>query len=207
MRFVLFRSLHIIFNITRFIEELRETGRSRIPVFHCVSFCARCVCPEGQKRHWDICSRIVFRTHVFTCTNCGTPSCCSKQKPLVMAHRAFSRITISRRCRHDTRYVYAYRRAEAIFRSNMIIKSNGIRNSLGARILSTKPSLSLPPSVFYFHPVPPRRPPCRLLRSTHVLPGIRQGMHFILFSLFLSLLLLFFLGPSALTPAFTSGRE
>lgn len=53
----------------------------------------------------------------------------------------FSRITISRRCRHDTRYAHAFYRAKAIFRSNMIIKSNGIRNSSGARILSTNSPL------------------------------------------------------------------
>lgn len=55
------------------------------------------------------------------------------------------------------RYVHALRRAKAIFRSNMIIKSNGIRNCSGARILSTNP---LPPLRFLLHPVPLCRSAC-----------------------------------------------
>lgn len=91
----------------------------------------------------------------------------------------FSRITISRRCRHDTRYAHAFHRAKAIFRSNMIIKSNGIRNSSAARILSTSfPSFNL---------VSPRCPPCRLLRSTHVFARMGQGMRFAILSSFYSL--------------------
>lgn len=81
-------------------------------------------------------------SHACTRTNCGTPPRCpQKQKPLVTARRGLSRITISRRRRHDARTgVYMRsRRAKAIFRSNMIIKSNGIRNSSGARVLSTEP--------------------------------------------------------------------
>lgn len=102
----------------------------------------------------------------------------------------YSRITISRRCRHDTRYVHAFHHAKAIFRSNMIIKSNGIRNSSGAQILHRPIPLS--PAAFYFLLSLPSSYsqclPCRLLRSTHVFPGIRQGMHF-------SLPLSFFFSP------------
>lgn len=94
----------------------------------------------------------------------------------------FSRITISRRCRHDTRYVHAFRREKAIFRSNMIIKSNGIRNSSGGSI---DQSLLSPPPRPLFTSILPSALPCRLLRSTHVFPGIRQGMHFTLFPFFL----------------------
>lgn len=89
----------------------------------------------------------------------------------------FSRITISRRCRHDTRCAHAFHRAKAIFRSNMIIKSNGIRNSSAARILSTSSSPLFTPS----------HPPCRLLRSTHVFARMGQGMRFALHSSFSSL--------------------
>lgn len=92
----------------------------------------------------------------------------------------FSRITISRRCRHDTRYAHAFHRAEAIFRSNMIIKSkSGIRNSSEARILSASS--------------PPLCQPCRLLRSIRVFARMGQGMRFaVLFFFSLPLLSLSF---------------
>lgn len=65
-----------------------------------------------------------------------------------------------------------------------------------------------PPFCFLLHP---RCLPCRLLRSTHVFPGIGQGMRFaILFGFFppfFIFLFYFSFSPSALTPASTSGRN
>lgn len=122
-------------------------------------------------------------------TNCGTPSRCLRDKSRWSWYCWFSRITISRRCRHDTRYVHAFRRVKAIFRSNMIIKSNRIRNSSGVRILSTNPLI---PYRFLL-PLSSLCLPCRLLRSTHIFPWIRQRMHFTLFLFFLFRLSFLFL--------------
>lgn len=151
-------------------------------MFHCVSFCVRDVYWEGQNGIGTYAR--MFRTYSDAQIVTLRSALFAKQKPLVMAPPRFSRITISRRCRHDTRYVHAFRRAKAIFRSNMIIKSNGIRNSSGARILSTNSFYLLPFPLFTSF-YPPQCLPCRLLRSTHVFPGIRQGMHFTLFPSFL----------------------
>lgn len=160
---------------------------------------------ERDRNGIEIYARTVFRTHVFTRTNCGTPS------PLFIETKAAGHGTtaVSRESQFHgaadmthVRHVHALRRAKAIFRSNMIIKSNGIRNSSGARILSSQSPFPPPLRRFLLRPTPPV-PALSLLRSTHVFPGIRQGMHFTRF-----LSSLFFPAlpssscPSALTPTF-----
>lgn len=98
------------------------------------------------------------------------------------------------------RYVHALRRAKAIFRSNMIIKSNGIRNSSGARILSTNPPL--PPLRFLLRPMPALS--FVAIHSRFPRDKARNAFHSFSFLLFFPALpALFFLCPSALTPAFT----
>lgn len=157
-----------------------------------------------MKWHWDICSHSVSYARIHAHKLWHSVALFARQKPLVMAPR-FSRITISRRCRHDTRYVHAFRRVKAIFRSNMIIKSNGIRNSSAVRILSTNP---LVPRRFLL----PLSPSCLLalsfvaIHSRFPLDKARNAFRSFSFLLFFSPLL-FFLCPSALTLAFTSRQN
>lgn len=164
---------------------------------HCALFCGRYIYDFGDR------DRTTLKQMLVRSANYGTRSRSRDKNRWSWCATRFSRITISRRRRHDTRYAHAFHRAKAIFRSNMIIKSNGIRNSSAARILSTSS-----PLCTSSHPVAPLVVCCDPLTFS---PRMGQGMRFAILSSFYSLSPSFpfrlFLSKHTDTSVSTSGNQ